>query len=818
MIRLIDPHSATRPVYLLDRNDGIGVFDPRAVDALAITGVFFSERFRPLLERRGDYDGPGFVAILDTARIGDWLVWQGIVLHEYVHDVQFRDFQKRLLAGDCDPSVMADFKSAADLGKPCPVATAFDQELSYHCGHFIRLAIHAAARAEQCGWLGDTWYVINPEQYHLSDVREYERALGDEPQRLADLPLSEVDKLPPPAAYQDFAAADVENAKRRYTEWLAQSVSPQCEDEIANMDETLASLSEASTHLAANSPESHNGDRSCQAVVSEVSRSRDSRDNSRMIEDWLQPQVPYRLCDLAEWLSLPTEPIRIAALAGEVRSLGEGPFYLTVMGMDMIDFVREHDLPFEVTPEGRRALGDIDKSPPGGFHRHQKDGTSGKRQSTPPAPDHNSTPLGDRVMAAQKSTRSAARSHHPAAPVELIPIERIIPGPNPREAFDEERLRSLADSILQVGLIEPIVVRLQGEDYEIVCGERRYRACQLLERDSIEATVRDLADKQAAELRLLENLDREDLNPLEEASALRQLRELGHDVASLANIVRRTEDEVAQREALLTLPEFWQDRIRTGKLSAPAGQYLLDWLDYPDVLSAMESHAAKWPMPLTEWKRYLHDTVMLLSRNMDPDAPDGPLFDPTAEERERLDCRTFKTSPRNTHCRAFSVTLWDRLQDQAEAEGDAETTSPVSANGQPRSLAEMAEQVGDADPDGELEAVHDAAFWNRLSDWKANWLRQLIARRLADCDLDELAGFCELLAVEPEDQWTLSRGFLQLHDSRQLDALSEELSVDISDAENADEVKAILLHVQPEAMPETVRTLEERSTADTVSH
>ncbi len=430
-------------------------------------------------------------------------------------------------------------------------------------------------------------------------------------------------------------------------------------------------------------------------------------------------------------------------------------------------------------------------------------------------------------MRRNPTSRSAARQTA-AVPVQLIPLNQIIPGPNPRDDFDEERLRSLAVSIQQVGLIEPIVLRLLGDDYEIVCGERRYRACQLLERDGIEATVRELDDKQAAELRLLENLDREDLNPLEEASALRQLRELGHDIASLANIVRRSEDEVSQREALLTLPPFWQDLIRDGKLSAPAGERLLPWLDYPEVLAAMEAHVGK-SVPLTEWKRYIHDTVFLLSRNMDADAPDGPLFDATADEQQRLDCKTFKTGPKREHLRAFNCRLWDRLQDQAEAEADAEPASmadrpkPSDSTKAPRSIVEMAEKAGDDDghapgSPAEEAPVHDAAYWDRLSAWKANWLRQLISQRLAECDLDELSGFCELLNVEPEDEWTLSRGFLQLHDARQLEALAAELSVDISDAENTDEVKAILLHVQPEAIPAAVCRLDVALTADPVSH
>jgi ParB family chromosome partitioning protein len=114
--------------------------------------------------------------------------------------------------------------------------------------------------------------------------------------------------------------------------------------------------------------------------------------------------------------------------------------------------------------------------------------------------------------------------------VREVEIARIRPNPNqPRQHFTEESLAELADSIAQRGVLQPILLRPDGEDYQIIAGERRWRAAQRARLHSIPAIVREIDDSTTAELALIENVQREDLNAIEEAEGYRQLIQVhGH--------------------------------------------------------------------------------------------------------------------------------------------------------------------------------------------------------------------------------------------------------------------------------------------------
>lgn len=148
-----------------------------------------------------------------------------------------------------------------------------------------------------------------------------------------------------------------------------------------------------------------------------------------------------------------------------------------------------------------------------------------------------------------------------------VPADREVPldqiectGLNPRTIFDEEALESLARSIEEKGLLQPILLRPAGENgdgprYELVSGERRYRAHQKLGRETIRAEIRELTAQEAAELRLVENIEREDLHPLEEAAAYEELLEGGWSVEDVADQVGRSERYVYARRKLQDLSE-----------------------------------------------------------------------------------------------------------------------------------------------------------------------------------------------------------------------------------------------------------------------
>jgi len=153
--------------------------------------------------------------------------------------------------------------------------------------------------------------------------------------------------------------------------------------------------------------------------------------------------------------------------------------------------------------------------------------------------------------------------------VREIDLARIKPNPNqPRMHFDEEALDELAESIRQRGVLQPILLRPDGEDYLIIAGERRWRAAQRARIHSIPAIVREIDDSTTAELALIENIQRQDLNPLEEAEGYRQLMQShGHSQDDVGRIVHKSRSHVANLLRLLDLPEFVRESLLKGDIS-----------------------------------------------------------------------------------------------------------------------------------------------------------------------------------------------------------------------------------------------------------
>jgi ParB family chromosome partitioning protein len=152
-----------------------------------------------------------------------------------------------------------------------------------------------------------------------------------------------------------------------------------------------------------------------------------------------------------------------------------------------------------------------------------------------------------------------------------VPLAALKPGRfNPRRSFSEAQLEELAASIRERGLVQPIVVRPSaGDTYEIVAGERRWRAAQLANLHDVPVIVRTLNDQEAVEIAIIENVQREDLNAIEEGEGYRLLIE-GHDYTQedLARIVGKSRSHLANTLRLLKLPEGVQDLVRSGALSA----------------------------------------------------------------------------------------------------------------------------------------------------------------------------------------------------------------------------------------------------------
>ncbi|MBW6528017.1 ParB/RepB/Spo0J family partition protein [Sphingomonas sp. RHCKR7] len=153
--------------------------------------------------------------------------------------------------------------------------------------------------------------------------------------------------------------------------------------------------------------------------------------------------------------------------------------------------------------------------------------------------------------------------------VRMIPVSAIAPHPEqPRRHFDEAALDELAASIAERGVIQPIIVRPHGHDYQIVAGERRWRAAQRARLHEVPVVVREYSDSETLQIALLENIQRQDLNAIEEARAYQRLiDEFGHTQDALARAVHKSRSHVANLLRLLDLPEEVQSRVVSGTLT-----------------------------------------------------------------------------------------------------------------------------------------------------------------------------------------------------------------------------------------------------------
>lgn len=158
----------------------------------------------------------------------------------------------------------------------------------------------------------------------------------------------------------------------------------------------------------------------------------------------------------------------------------------------------------------------------------------------------------------------------PAAGVKQVDVYLIDTNlEQPRKAFDEEKLKELAGSIERHGMVQPIIVRQNGERFTIIAGERRYRAARMAGMSSVPVVVREMQDDEVMEVALIENIQREDLNPIEEAAAIRFLmRE--HDLTQeeVAQRLSKSRPAIANSLRLLNLPSAVQDMLREGKMQS----------------------------------------------------------------------------------------------------------------------------------------------------------------------------------------------------------------------------------------------------------
>jgi ParB family chromosome partitioning protein len=205
-------------------------------------------------------------------------------------------------------------------------------------------------------------------------------------------------------------------------------------------------------------------------------------------------------------------------------------------------------------------------------------GGGGTATATATAPPPPAGPVDYAAPPERATSRSAGEADRLGAYFDELPVGSLTPNPRqPRQVFDEDALAELADSIQAVGLLQPVVVRaVMPGHYEIIMGERRWRACQRAGLTHVPAIVRQTQDDMLLRDALIENLHREQLNPLEEAAAYQQLLDdFGATHEELARRIGRSRPHISNTLRLLQLPPEVQRRVAAGVLSAGHARALL---------------------------------------------------------------------------------------------------------------------------------------------------------------------------------------------------------------------------------------------------
>jgi ParB family chromosome partitioning protein len=179
--------------------------------------------------------------------------------------------------------------------------------------------------------------------------------------------------------------------------------------------------------------------------------------------------------------------------------------------------------------------------------------------------------------------------------ISVVEVDRIIPSPfQPRRSFDEAKIEELAGSIREQGIIQPLVVRPKGEEFELIAGERRWRAAVKAGLNEVPVVVREASDQEVLQLALVENLQREDLNPIEEANGYRRLQEeFQWSQEEMAAKVGKSRPAIANAMRLLALPAEIQQEMTAGNLPAGQARALLGLQSEPLMISACREVIAK---------------------------------------------------------------------------------------------------------------------------------------------------------------------------------------------------------------------------------
>ena len=266
------------------------------------------------------------------------------------------------------------------------------------------------------------------------------------------------------------------------------------------------------------------------------------------------------------------------------------------------------------------------------------------------------------AAATSTATATAAAPSIAGGPLQ-IDIDLIDPSPfQPRTRFVETALEELAQSIRSSGIIQPLVVRKVGARYQLIAGERRWRAAQRAELLRVPAVLREVGDEQALELTLVENIQREDLNPIEQARAFERLMDQFHltqdEVATRTGKDRAT---VANSVRLLSLDETFLEWIEEGKLTAGHGRALLA-VDDPKLRLDLAQKASKGKLTVRQLERMATRRGRGRSGQLQVEPPDPNRLAALDDLQKHIGTRVTLQMPTNGHAGHLIIDFYDEEQ------------------------------------------------------------------------------------------------------------------------------------------------------------
>lgn len=340
----------------------------------------------------------------------------------------------------------------------------------------------------------------------------------------------------------------------------------------------------------------------------------------------------------------------------------------------------------------------------------------------------------------------------------MVPLTSIATSKlNPRTEFDEVKLAELAESIKTHGILEPLLVRPiddgRPHKYELVVGERRLRAAKLAIVVEVPVRVANLTEREADEIRIVENLQREDLSAIEEARAFRGMLERhGYTQEALAQKLGVSQPHIANRLRLLKLPKAWQERVISGEIPLGHALDLIPYVDSPGAVKAisalLKDDADEIPVQRAGFASFVRQAIVWDSRAIEDKrwcsavGRQIPTFKPTEEQRQQLDLVTVRRRNGKQEERAMNQSLWRKLQDAHEkayvAKHGKEKKAP---KGEGRSREPTAAEKKAA---AKKQAQQ---FAKRLDEWRTNWLRWLLHTRVLESGNLALAAVAIKLAT-----------------------------------------------------------------------